>query len=157
MQWLAAARRACRHVSGRLHRLALGACLLRFGRRFRGRLWDWLCRFDHWFRALLRAVRQTEARRRIFCASRLTFEIGALLDGKRQVIDVAFDAARRLEKYAFATYGAHHVSTNDHFVGNDASGDHCAFADEYVGAMDVPVDFAFDLHLTARDEVAGDL
>ena len=45
------------------------------------------------------------------------------------------------------------MSTNDDFVGDDASCDRCAFADKYVGTMDVPVNFAFDLHLTARSEL----
>ena len=93
---------------------------------------------------------------RIVRAARLALEEGALLDGQRLMEDVALDVAGGLQHHALAAHRAHDVAAHDDLLGDDAAGDARLLADDDVGAVDVALHLAVDLHFALGDEVAVD-
>ena len=93
---------------------------------------------------------------RIVRAARLSFEIGALLDGEALMVDVALDMGLRLERHAQAPDRAEHAAAHHDILGEHAAGDLRLVAEQERAAMHVALDLAVDLDLAFRGHVAGD-
>src|SRR5262249_3155244 len=97
-----------------------------------------------------------DLRKRIVGAARLSFEIGALLNGKALVEDVAFDMRRSLKRNAQAFDRSDQVAAHNDVLGHDPA-PHLRFvAEQKRAAADVALNFAIDLDLAFGGDVAGD-
>jgi hypothetical protein len=77
---------------------------------------------------------------------RAALEVGALLNSKRLVMDVANDVRLRLENHLSALNGALDSPVHDHSLGGDGSGDLGFARDNERSAMQLTLYLPIDLH-----------
>src|SRR5262249_14484854 len=93
---------------------------------------------------------------RIVGAARLSFEIGALLNGKALVVDVAFDARWPLKRNAQTFDRSDQAAAHNNLLGLDLAPHLRLVAEQKRLAVDVALNLAVDLDLAFRGDVAGD-
>src|SRR5512146_216123 len=101
-------------------------------------------------------ARSLDLREWIVGASRLSFEIGTLLDGKALVEDVAFDMGWRLERNAQAPDRSDDVAAHNGILGHDAAPHLRLVAEQKRTATDVALNLAVDLDFAFGGDVAYD-
>ena len=87
---------------------------------------------------------------------RRSFERGTLLDGKALVEDVAFHNGLPLERNTHAPNRSDNVAAHNHILGRNTTYHLRLVAEQKRAATDVALNFAVDLELAFRGDVASD-
>ena len=80
-------------------------------------------------------------------------ELGALLDGKRHVVDVAFDTRRGLQRHGHGANNPGDASADDHPLSRDRTCHLALLADDQLGTSHVAFDLAVDLQRAPADDL----
>src|SRR3990172_5110521 len=86
-------------------------------------------------------------------ASAAAVKLGALLDGKRHVMDVAFHARGGLQSDGHGADGPRDLATHSHPLGGDNARHLAHFADDNLVANHIAFDFAVDLESALADDL----
>ena len=89
-------------------------------------------------------------------AARPALKIGALLERKALMIDVALDMGHGLQRHAQGLDRADETAADDHILGCHIAFERGAFAEHKGDARDVAMDFAIEMDFAFRRYVARD-
>ena len=88
--------------------------------------------------------------------ARAAIKIGAMFDGERVVVHLAFDVGSRQECDPKAMNFAVDPAMHGHIFANHVAGDPCAAADDDGFGLNIADNRAFDMDLALRHDIADD-